>query len=549
MIKLKDVQIKTKFFIIGAMALLTAVFALIGIHEVSQGTVLQKLERDHAAFGVYFEWKVAEYMAALNDPLGEKKDLAAKLMNNTSENPREMGILQLGQKREDIANEALESTLTIEKLMLSLAGFADLFEVVENDILNFDKFKEFLTSDPSSEKITKELGIIVAESITGGKKFSSMLVDISAFIKTAMLVIVTVIIIAMMGLIVYISRMIIIPVSKLMETSKLITEGDLTKRTNIKTADELGKLSTTFDAMVETTSKLIKGIITGSGELKKSAATLSSISSQMLKKSGQSTDKSNSVAAAAEEMSTNMNSVSAATEQASTNINMMAVAMEEMVSTITEIASNAEKASTKTGDAVSQGESTTAKVDELGKSVNEISKVLETISNISDQTNLLALNATIEAARAGEAGKGFAVVANEIKELAVQTADATLEIRNKIEEVQSSTSGTITQIGTTLEITNEINQIVSTIAAAVEEQSVTSKEIAENVAQASQGIEEVTENVSQSSTVASEVASDISQVSQANVEISNSSSQVDTNAEELNKLAEDLSEMVGKFKV
>jgi methyl-accepting chemotaxis protein len=70
----------------------------------------------------------------------------------------------------------------------------------------------------------------------------------------------------------------------------------------------------------------------------------------------------------------------------------------------------------------------------------EISKVTETITEISEQTNLLALNATIEAARAGEAGKGFAVVANEIKELAKQTSDATQEIKRKIESVQASTT-------------------------------------------------------------------------------------------------------------
>jgi methyl-accepting chemotaxis protein len=71
-------------------------------------------------------------------------------------------------------------------------------------------------------------------------------------------------------------------------------------------------------------------------------------------------------------------------------------------------------------------------IDNLSKSAQEIGKVVETINDISEQTNLLALNATIEAARAGEAGKGFAVVAGEIKALASQTAEATLEIRQKL---------------------------------------------------------------------------------------------------------------------
>jgi len=85
-----------------------------------------------------------------------------------------------------------------------------------------------------------------------------------------------------------------------------------------------------------------------------------------------------------------------------------------------------------TSKAVRQSQSATGRVDELGVAATEISKVTEVITEISEQTNLLALNATIEAARAGEAGKGFAVVANEIKELAKQTAEATLDIRPKM---------------------------------------------------------------------------------------------------------------------
>jgi methyl-accepting chemotaxis protein len=82
----------------------------------------------------------------------------------------------------------------------------------------------------------------------------------------------------------------------------------------------------------------------------------------------------------------------------------------------------------------------------LGSSAKSIGNVVETITEISEQVNLLALNATIEAARAGEAGKGFAVVANEIKELAKQTAEATQDIRLKIETIQGSTEGTVTEI-------------------------------------------------------------------------------------------------------
>jgi methyl-accepting chemotaxis protein len=191
--------------------------------------------------------------------------------------------------------------------------------------------------------------------------------------------------------------------------------------------------------------------------------------------------RSNSVAGAAEAMSATMNSVAAASEQTATNVNMVASATEEMTATVQEIAHNSEKARTITESAVTQAGSASQKVGELGRAANEISNVTEVITEISEQTNLLALNATIEAARAGEAGKGFAVVANEIKELAKQTAQATQEIKAKIEGIQGSTAGTVNQIEQITGVINEVNEIVGTIATAVEEQAATSREITEQL--------------------------------------------------------------------
>ncbi len=103
--------------------------------------------------------------------------------------------------------------------------------------------------------------------------------------------------------------------------------------------------------------------------------------------------------------------------------------------------------------------------------------VTETITEISEQTNLLALNATIEAARAGEAGRGFAVVANEIKELAKQTAQATLNIKSQIDDVQRTTSSTVTEINQISDVIRRVNDIVGTIATAVEEQTAATKRL------------------------------------------------------------------------
>jgi len=313
--------------------------------------------------------------------------------------------------------------------------------------------------------------------------------------------------------------------------------------------DELDKMAAWINTFVTRVASMIKDIAKDSEILNNSSADLSSLSAQMSGSAENMAGKSNTVAAASEEMSSNMNSVAAAMEQAATNVGMVATATEQMTSTINEIAQNSERASTITGEAVVETQSASNKVHELGSSADEIGKVVETITEISEQVNLLALNATIEAARAGEAGRGFAVVANEIKDLAKQTAEATLEIKGKIGAIQGSTNETVTEIDRISKIIHDVNEIVATIATAVEEQSVTTKEIAGNVAQASKGIQEVNENVAQSSTVSGEIASDISGVNQSADEMSNSSAQVNLSAEELNRMGVKLNEMVGKFKV
>jgi methyl-accepting chemotaxis protein len=326
-------------------------------------------------------------------------------------------------------------------------------------------------------------------------------------------------------------------------------EGDLTARLDIKNKDEVGDLSHWFNTFVDNLQRMIRNIAGNAETLHRSSSELSNLSERMSENSGEMSVKANSVAASSEEMSANMNSVAAAMEEASTNVGMVATSAEEMTATINEIARNSEKAQTITSEAVSRAQDASAKVDELGNAAKEIGKVTEAITEISAQTNLLALNATIEAARAGEAGKGFSVVANEIKELARQTAEATQEIKGQISGIQTSTSGTVSEIEEILKVINDVNEIVATIATAVGEQSLTTKEIAKNISQASKGIQEVNENVAQSSSVSTEIAKEITDVNQAAGEMSNSSSQMNLSTSELSKLAEELKALVSRFKV
>lgn len=337
--------------------------------------------------------------------------------------------------------------------------------------------------------------------------------------------------------------------SEIADVAKNIADGNLAIEFKRSGNQESIGVYRDMETMTANLRKMFGTINSGVETLTSSATELSAVSTQMTQSVQSVSDKSNTVSAAAEEMSANMNNVAAAMEQSSTNVNMVATSSEEMSSTIGEIAQNAEKARGISDEAANKASGASANMEQLRTAANSIGKVVETITDISEQVNLLALNATIEAARAGDAGKGFAVVANEIKELAKMTAEATQDIKVKIEGIQGTTSTTVEQINEINQVINDVNGVVANIATAVEQQSAATSEIATSVAQASEGIREVNENVNQSSAVSNEISRDISEVSASMSEMSSSSGQVNQSSVELSKLAENLKQTVDQFKI
>lgn len=370
-------------------------------------------------------------------------------------------------------------------------------------------------------------------------------------ISTLFVFLYAVFLILILGLIFFIHQNVVTPINTIAESMEDIAtgEGDLTKRINIKNKDEIGALVGWFNIFVEKLQGIIREISENSSQLNISSGGLLAVSKEMCEGADNMSAQSSGVARSAGEMSANLSSVAEATEQSSTNIGMVSAAAEEMTSTINEISQNTEKTRTTSNQVVLRTKKASGNIGNLSQSAREIGKVVETINDISEQTNLLALNATIEAARAGEAGKGFAVVAGEIKSLAQQTAEATLEIKEKIGNIQHSTQETVTEIEEITMAINGVNEMIDMVAAAVEEQSVTTREIAGNVTQAAQGIEQVTENVTQNSRVASEIAKHIIDMNQSSNRISNNSLQVNTSAGNLSLLSEGLKKIIDQFKI
>jgi methyl-accepting chemotaxis protein len=348
------------------------------------------------------------------------------------------------------------------------------------------------------------------------------------------------------------TRSITTPLVEAMRFTDQLAQGDFSQDSSdslIKRGDEMGDLGRAFQVMVGNVRNLLGSITSGVQTTASSSTELTAIAEETSASASESLNKSNSVAAAAEEMNVNTVSVAAGMEQANTSLHAVATAVEEMTATIGEIARNSEKAHSTTEQAAYQVDQFSLVMQGLGQSAQEIGKVTETITSISSQTNLLALNATIEAARAGAAGKGFAVVASEIKELALQTAAATSEIKEKITTIQGSTAGAVADIDKIVQVIRDVNEIVMSIAAAIQEQATVTQDIAGNIAQASSGVRDANSRIAQTSAVSGSMAKEIADVSSSVGQMASASNQVQNSAQELSQLAEELNQMVAKFKV
>jgi methyl-accepting chemotaxis protein len=223
--------------------------------------------------------------------------------------------------------------------------------------------------------------------------------------------------------------------------------------------------------------------------------------------------------------------VAAASEETSVNVQGVAAASEQLSSTVTEISRQVQESSAIASSAVQQAGKTNASVNELSQSAERIGDVIGLINTIASQTNLLALNATIEAARAGDAGKGFAVVAQEVKALAAQTAKATSEIGAQIAGMQTATQDAVNAIEEITSTINKMSEISGAIAAAVEEQGATTKEISRNVTEAAKGTSEVASNITEVSRGAGETGSASSQVLSSAKALSSESQHLKTEVE------------------
>ncbi len=293
----------------------------------------------------------------------------------------------------------------------------------------------------------------------------------------------------------YVVRSINRPLKLLLNAFNGLAGGDLTQEIDVKSEDEIGVLSKTFNVTNYKLDDIMCKIAEGSANVALSSKDLSTISREIAENSMVQTEKTTHAASAMEELNSSFVEVARNTTQAAESAKEATVLAIKGGEVVNQTISGMGKISETVNESASS-------IQALGKRSEQIGAIVEVINDIASQTNLLALNAAIEAARAGEQGRGFAVVADEVRKLAERTTSATKEIGDMIKGIQEDTNKAVEvmQDGTTevekgVEMGNQagesleqivtsiqsVTDMVQQIATAAEEQSSTGEEIALNL--------------------------------------------------------------------
>jgi methyl-accepting chemotaxis protein len=274
-----------------------------------------------------------------------------------------------------------------------------------------------------------------------------------------------------MGTFLVVQRTIARPTKRMIALAKDLAdgEGDLTKRIDVRSEDEIGEMAHWFNTFLDKIHDLV-------GQVKVAAVQLASASQQLSAAAGQLSDGSQEQAASLEETSASLEEITATVKQSAANAKQA-----------NKLAADSRGAAEKGGQVVTSAVSAMGEIDQASK---RIADIITTIHQIAFQTNLLALNAAVEAARAGEQGRGFAVVASEVRSLAQRSATAAKEIRALIEDSVAKV-----QAGSTL--VHQSGQTLQTIVASVKEVTGIIADIAAGSEEQASGIDQVSQGVNQ----------------------------------------------------
>ena len=476
----------------------------------SSANIMIDLANVHANVYKVISWGNANYDAKKIEGLG--KEQIAVIDKTIQDIKKHLGTKTLSPEEKKIYQAVFEQ---LEEYKKPVEGVID---IAGGDLSTATMFMG--TADDKFQVLNKNLGDLIAleNKLSEGQYAFAM----GSFQKVLIISIGVLAVAVAFSLLIsfFMTKLITAPINKTIEIMEEISKGDLTKRVDVISHDEIGEMGNHFNAFVEKLHQAIVHVARSSTDVSSAATTLDSAAEQMATGVEEAAAQVNSVATASEEMSTTsseiaQNCVMAA--KSSEKANNAAIAGEGIINETVNVMK-------RINDRVKESASI---IKSLGARSDQIGEVVGLINDIADQTNLLALNAAIEAARAGEHGRGFAVVADEVRKLAERTTEATKEIGNTIEAMQGETRSAVSSMeegvkevevgsveaeksGDALnDILKQINAAtveINQIAVASEQQTATTNEIANNIQQISDVMHDTSQRIQDNASAASQLA-------------------------------------------
>ncbi|ALM28134.1 chemotaxis protein [Bacillus altitudinis] len=407
----------------------------------------------------------------------------------------------------------------------------------------------------------------VTNELTGWKIGGTMLVseveDAAKPVFNTAIIVFSVTLIVAGTLIFFIVRSISSRLSNLARFSKKVSDGDLRDKLQIQSDDEIGQVGKGFNTMIDSLRSLI-------GAVQTSVENVASSSEELTASAGQTSKATEHITLAIEQFSTGNESQNDKVESSSEELEEMNRGLQHMNESAESITASSIKSTEIAGEGGQLVEKTASQMNVIDQSVKkaenvisaleskskDITQILGVINGIADQTNLLALNAAIEAARAGESGRGFSVVAEEVRKLAVQSANSAKEIENLIKEI-------VQDIDVSQEVFTAVNQEVQSGLSFTEQTKVSfhnifdmTKEISDQlqtmnrtVVQLSKGSAHVSEAVREIADVSRESSANIQDIAASAEEQLASMEEISSSSATLSSMAEELRDLISKFKV